>query len=151
MEKSKSFSGYSEVRRGIEDRTKSYSFNGPVSRSKADVLATSGNPELKRRKRVASYNMYSMEGIIYTINRQDWKNVFKSKRVLGEELRTKKEKKERIGDSHTDGNSLVAAVQLHFKTNVKLILAFTVNLCICIHPLFDLNHIVVYFQAEILQ
>ena len=64
MEKSKSFSGYSEIGRGFEDRTKSYSFNGPISKSsKADVLATCGsNPELKRRKRVASYNMYTMEG-----------------------------------------------------------------------------------------
>ncbi|EOX92335.1 Uncharacterized protein TCM_001296 [Theobroma cacao] len=73
MEKSKSFSGYSEVRRGIEDRTKSYSFNGPVSSSKADVLATSGNPELKRRKRVASYNMYSMEGKLKSSLRNSFK------------------------------------------------------------------------------
>ncbi|XWS44811.1 hypothetical protein CRYUN_Cryun15aG0080800 [Craigia yunnanensis] len=61
MEKSKSFSGYSVVRQGFEDTTKSYSFNGPISSSKVDVLATCVNPELKRRKRVASYNMYTME------------------------------------------------------------------------------------------
>ncbi|KAH7861151.1 hypothetical protein Vadar_022211 [Vaccinium darrowii] len=42
---------YSEVRAGFEDRDKSYSFNGPTD-----------NPEVKRRKRVASYNMYSVEG-----------------------------------------------------------------------------------------
>ncbi|KAI5324188.1 hypothetical protein Pyn_37360 [Prunus yedoensis var. nudiflora] len=68
MEKSKSFSGYystgyTEARFGFEDRSKSYSFNGPVSCSKVDELSsTSGNPELERRKRVASYNMYAVEG-----------------------------------------------------------------------------------------
>ncbi|KAF5745181.1 hypothetical protein HS088_TW07G00763 [Tripterygium wilfordii] len=58
MEKSKSFSGscttYSELRTGFEDRSKSYSFNGPND--------DSGNPELERRRRVASYNMYTVEG-----------------------------------------------------------------------------------------
>ncbi|OMP12104.1 hypothetical protein COLO4_03470 [Corchorus olitorius] len=73
MEKSKSFSGYSEVRRGFEDRAKSYSFNGPVSGNKADVLDTSGNPELKRRKRVASYNMYTMEGKLKSSFRNSFK------------------------------------------------------------------------------
>ncbi|KAF3440491.1 hypothetical protein FNV43_RR18775 [Rhamnella rubrinervis] len=69
MERSKSFSGYytpyEEVRLGFENRSKSYSFNGPSSSScsKEDGLAASGtNPELKRRKRVASYNTYAMEG-----------------------------------------------------------------------------------------
>ncbi|XVF15018.1 hypothetical protein REPUB_Repub09cG0113300 [Reevesia pubescens] len=74
MEKSKSFSGYSEVRRGYEDRTKSYSFNGPISNSsKADVLETCGNPELKRRKRVAAYNMYTMEGKLKSSLRNSFK------------------------------------------------------------------------------
>ncbi|KAJ4822205.1 hypothetical protein Tsubulata_013568 [Turnera subulata] len=61
MEKSKSFSGYShaysEMHVGYEDRSKSYSFNGPNH-----DLANSGNPEVKRRKRVAQYNIYTMEG-----------------------------------------------------------------------------------------
>ncbi|TXG60471.1 hypothetical protein EZV62_015044 [Acer yangbiense] len=65
MEKSKSFSGYSnsysEVRFGFEDRSKSYSFNGPSGQS--DVLDTSGNPEVQRRKRVAAYNLYTMEEV----------------------------------------------------------------------------------------
>ncbi|KAF9678768.1 hypothetical protein SADUNF_Sadunf07G0070100 [Salix dunnii] len=60
MEKSKSFSGYSEIRLGFEDRSRSYSFNGP-GRKVVDELESSGNPELKRRKRVAQYNMYTME------------------------------------------------------------------------------------------
>lgn len=58
MEKSKSFAGrsssYSEIRFNFEERSKSYSFNGPRS-------GPSRNPELKRRQRVASYNMYAVE------------------------------------------------------------------------------------------
>ncbi|XP_070011384.1 uncharacterized protein [Nicotiana sylvestris] len=54
MEKSKSFpyhsASYTEARFDFEDRTKSYSFNGPGE-----------NPEGKRKRRIASYNMYSME------------------------------------------------------------------------------------------
>ncbi|KAJ6774920.1 DOMAIN PROTEIN putative (DUF3511)-RELATED [Salix purpurea] len=63
MEKSKSFSGYSEIRVGFEDRSQSYSFNGPAG-GVSDELESSGNPELRRRKRVAQYNMYTMEGKI---------------------------------------------------------------------------------------
>ncbi|XVF61797.1 hypothetical protein PTKIN_Ptkin08bG0159300 [Pterospermum kingtungense] len=74
MEKIKSFSGYSEVRRGLEDQNKSYTFNGPIScSSKADVFATCGNPEVKRRKRVASYNMYAMEGKLKSSLRNSFK------------------------------------------------------------------------------
>ncbi|KAK3211606.1 hypothetical protein Dsin_016312 [Dipteronia sinensis] len=75
MEKSKSFSGYSnsysEVRFGFEDRSKSYSFNGPSGQS--DVLDTSGNPEVQRRKRVAAYNMYTMEGKLKSSLRNSFK------------------------------------------------------------------------------
>lgn len=61
MERSKSFCGsyskaYGDVRSGFEDRSKSYSFNGTINKEDG------GNPELKRRQRVATYNMYSMEG-----------------------------------------------------------------------------------------
>ncbi|CAH2080552.1 unnamed protein product [Thlaspi arvense] len=66
MEKSKSLGGYpcsySEVRLGFEDRAKSYSFNGPDD-----------NPEVKRRKRVASYNMYTMEGKLKSSLRNSFK------------------------------------------------------------------------------
>ncbi|KAF5727682.1 hypothetical protein HS088_TW22G01378 [Tripterygium wilfordii] len=69
MEKSKSFSGYStsysELRMGFEDRSKSYSFNGPND--------SSGNPELERRRRVASYNMYTMEGKLKSSLRNSFK------------------------------------------------------------------------------
>ncbi|CAN4114218.1 unnamed protein product [Withania somnifera] len=50
MEKSKSFpyhsASYKEARFDFEDRTKSFSFNGP--------------------RRIASYNMYSVEGKVKT-------------------------------------------------------------------------------------
>ncbi|CAK7337818.1 unnamed protein product [Dovyalis caffra] len=75
MEKSKSFSGcsnaYSEIRLGFEDRSKSYSFNGPTGR--VEELESSGNPEMKRRKRVAQYNMYTMEGKIKSSLRNSFK------------------------------------------------------------------------------
>ncbi|KZV25973.1 hypothetical protein F511_08918 [Dorcoceras hygrometricum] len=53
MEKNKSFPYYSPsaYAEADEDRVKSYSFNGPVD-----------TPEVKRRRRVAEYNMYGVEG-----------------------------------------------------------------------------------------
>ncbi|CAK9187836.1 unnamed protein product [Ilex paraguariensis] len=66
MEKSRSFPDYSpsyiEARFEFEDRTKSYSFNGPGD-----------NPEVKRRKRVAAYNLYTMEGKLKTSLRNSFK------------------------------------------------------------------------------
>lgn len=66
MEKSKSFpyhsSSYAEARLDFEDRSKSYSFNGPGE-----------NPEVKRRKRVAGYNMYSVEGKLKSSLRNSFK------------------------------------------------------------------------------
>ncbi|XP_027336899.1 uncharacterized protein LOC113850530 [Abrus precatorius] len=76
MEKSKSFSAYHsscyhDMRVGFEDRSNSYSFNGPSI--KEDVLAIKGNPEVKRRKRVASYNMYTMEAKLKSSFRTSFK------------------------------------------------------------------------------
>ncbi|OIT37834.1 hypothetical protein A4A49_55782 [Nicotiana attenuata] len=66
MEKSKSFpyhsASYTEARFDFEDRTKSYSFNGPGE-----------NPEGKRKKRIAGYNMYSMESKLKTSLRNSFK------------------------------------------------------------------------------
>lgn len=64
MEKNKSLSdqrstSYQDIKVGLEEQSKSYSFNGPSI--EGDVLATDGNPEVKRRKRIASYNMYTIE------------------------------------------------------------------------------------------
>jgi len=84
MEKSKSFSGYSnaysEIRLGFEERSGSYSFNGPAGKVDDVELESSGNPELKRRKRVAQYNMYTMEGKIKSSLRNSFKWI-KSKLV----------------------------------------------------------------------
>lgn len=75
MEKSKSFNGYSapysEMRLGFEDRSKSYSFNGPSNAPGG--LESSSNPELKRRRRVAGYNMYAMEGKLKSSLRSSFK------------------------------------------------------------------------------
>lgn len=66
MEKSKSFpyysASYAEARFDFEGRTKSYSFNGPGD-----------NPEVKRMKRVAGYNMYTMEGKLKSSLRNSFK------------------------------------------------------------------------------
>lgn len=66
MEKSKSFPYYSatEARFDFEDRTKSFSFNGPGG---------DNNPEEKRRKRIAAYNMYTMEGKLKSSFRNSFK------------------------------------------------------------------------------
>ncbi|KAL8152145.1 hypothetical protein V2J09_021953 [Rumex salicifolius] len=67
MEKSKTFpdypASYVKARYVFEDQhqqPKSYSFNGPNSNG-GDDFGMEGNPELKRKKRVASYNMYATE------------------------------------------------------------------------------------------
>lgn len=77
MEKRKSFPEYSspsyyEARHKFDEQSKSYSFNGPSSKQDDDI-ATSGNPELKRRKRVASYNMYTVEGKLKSSLRNSFK------------------------------------------------------------------------------
>uniref|UniRef100_A0A803QZG8 Uncharacterized protein n=1 Tax=Cannabis sativa TaxID=3483 RepID=A0A803QZG8_CANSA len=61
MDRSKSLpSHYSnlhgDARFDFEERSKSYSFNGDD-----DLATSSSNPEMKRRKRVAAYNMYATE------------------------------------------------------------------------------------------
>ncbi|KAG1363186.1 hypothetical protein COCNU_11G000130 [Cocos nucifera] len=64
MEENRSFpeysysSSYSGVF-GYEGRSNSYSFNGPSG--KRDGFASSSDPELKRKRRVAAYNVFTME------------------------------------------------------------------------------------------
>lgn len=64
MEKSRSFPEYSSAAYagefGFQDRSNSYSFNGPSNR-KGNGFATSNDPELKRKKRIASYNVFTVE------------------------------------------------------------------------------------------
>lgn len=67
MERSKTFPCYSslhtdQARFDFGDCSKSYSFNGPRD-----------NPEMERRKRVASYNMYAMEGKLKSSLRNSFK------------------------------------------------------------------------------
>ncbi|KAG7942925.1 hypothetical protein I3843_15G012000 [Carya illinoinensis] len=63
MEKSKSFPEYSSSYSGefeFRERSNSYNFNGPCE--KGHGFATSSDPELKRKKRIASYNVFTKEG-----------------------------------------------------------------------------------------
>ncbi|KAB5557334.1 hypothetical protein DKX38_008243 [Salix brachista] len=74
MEKSKSFPQYSSSfsgEFGFEDRPDSYKFNGP--RQKGNGFATSSDPELKRRKRIASYNVFTVEGKLKSNVRNSFK------------------------------------------------------------------------------
>ncbi|XP_010932053.2 uncharacterized protein [Elaeis guineensis] len=64
MEKSRSFPEYSYSSSysgglGYEGRPNSYSFNGP--NGKHDGFASSSDPELKRKRRVAAYNVFTTE------------------------------------------------------------------------------------------
>ncbi|KAL6558912.1 hypothetical protein OROMI_019264 [Orobanche minor] len=70
MDKSKPFpysssstsSSYAKVRMDFEDRTKSFSFNGPRD-----------DHEVRRRKRLAGYNMYATEAKLKSSLRSSFK------------------------------------------------------------------------------
>ncbi|KAL5714716.1 hypothetical protein ACHQM5_016639 [Ranunculus cassubicifolius] len=71
MEKSRSFPEYSSAHSGgefgFEDRcntTSSYSFNGQPKDS---------DPELKRKKRIAAYNVFTTEGKVKSTVRSSFK------------------------------------------------------------------------------
>lgn len=70
MEKSKSFPQYSSGL-GYEDRTGPYSFNGPSI--KEEGFGASNDPETKRKKRIASYNMFAKEGKVKASMRESFK------------------------------------------------------------------------------
>ncbi|KAE9608730.1 hypothetical protein Lal_00020004 [Lupinus albus] len=78
MEKTKSFSpyhyvSYSDIRVGLKDQsTTSYNFNGP-NMNGDDFVGNNDNPEVKRRKRVASYNKYTMEAKLKSTFRNSFK------------------------------------------------------------------------------
>lgn len=59
MEKSRSFPQYS-LGVGYEDQPGPYSFNGPSAKEQG--FGASNDPEMKRKKRIASYNMFATEG-----------------------------------------------------------------------------------------
>ncbi|TYI39149.1 hypothetical protein ES332_A02G077100v1 [Gossypium tomentosum] len=75
MEKSKSLPQYySSSLSGefeFENRSSSYNFNGPCSKSNG--FAASNDPELKRKKRIASYNGFTMEGKLKSSVRNSFK------------------------------------------------------------------------------
>ncbi|KAI3464693.1 hypothetical protein Pfo_021356 [Paulownia fortunei] len=63
MEKSRSYPHYSSEF-GSERRTNPYAFNGPN---------TSNDPEMKRKKRVAAYNMFTTEGKVKASVKESFK------------------------------------------------------------------------------
>ncbi|XP_058070146.1 uncharacterized protein LOC131219155 [Magnolia sinica] len=75
MEKSRSFPEYSSSYTGgrfdFDEQPNSYSFNGPIN--KGSGFASSSDPELKRKKRVASYNVFSAEGKLKSSVRSSFK------------------------------------------------------------------------------
>ncbi|KAJ4701040.1 DUF3511 domain protein [Melia azedarach] len=76
MEKSKSFPEYTSSfsgEFGLEDhhRSNSYTFNGP--NSKGNGFASSNDPELKRKKRIASYNVFTVENKLKSSVRNSFK------------------------------------------------------------------------------
>lgn len=75
MEKSKSLPQYySSSLSGefeFENQSSSYNFNGPCSKSNG--FAASNDPELKRKKRIASYNVLTMEGKLKSSVRNSFK------------------------------------------------------------------------------
>ncbi|KAL0365984.1 UNVERIFIED_CONTAM: hypothetical protein Sradi_3488500 [Sesamum radiatum] len=70
MEKSKSFP-QSSSEFGFEDRTDQYTFNGPSW--KAQAFGPSSDPEVKRKKRIAGYNMFTTEGKVKASVRESLK------------------------------------------------------------------------------
>ncbi|MED6132638.1 hypothetical protein PIB30_020977 [Stylosanthes scabra] len=63
MEKSKSYPEYSEF--GYRERSNSYNFNGPYQKG--------SDAELKRKKRIKSYNVYAVETKLKTSVRNSFK------------------------------------------------------------------------------
>ncbi|KAL2922498.1 RNA-directed RNA polymerase L [Bienertia sinuspersici] len=65
------YPSYVKVHYAYEDRPRAYSFNGPSNN--VDEFGSSGNLESKRKKRVASYNLYAMEGKLKSTFRNSFK------------------------------------------------------------------------------
>lgn len=75
MEKNSSlmpeYSAAAYVGFGFEDQPSSYSFNGPSG--KEGGFSTSGDPELKRKKRIAAYNSFVAENKLKSSVRSSFK------------------------------------------------------------------------------
>jgi hypothetical protein len=73
MEKSKSFPEYScsYTEFGFRQRSNSYNFNGPSD--KGSGFSTSNDSELKKKKRIKSYNVLAVEGKLKSSVRNSFK------------------------------------------------------------------------------
>lgn len=74
MEKCRSLPQYSSSYYGefdLDNRPNGYSFNGPSY--KGEGFTPSCDPELKRKKRVAAYNMFTTEGKLKSTMRDSFK------------------------------------------------------------------------------
>ncbi|CAL5209361.1 unnamed protein product [Lathyrus oleraceus] len=73
MEKSKSYPEYScsYTEFGFRERSNSYNFNGPSD--KGSSFAASNDSELKRKKRIKSYNVLTVEGKLKSSVRNSFK------------------------------------------------------------------------------
>ncbi|XLV04108.1 uncharacterized protein LOC107491486 [Arachis duranensis] len=69
MEKSKSYPEYSEF--GFRERSNSYNFNGPCQKGSGFYAAS--DAEIKRKKRIKSYNVYAVERKLKTSVRNSFK------------------------------------------------------------------------------
>lgn len=70
MEKSRSFPHYSSEF-GAENQSNPYAFNGPSTKGQA--FGASNDPEMKRKKRIAAYNMFTTEGKVKASVRESFK------------------------------------------------------------------------------
>lgn len=74
MEKSRSFPQYSNsTEYGFQEGSKSYVFNGPTNSKNNQGFTASNDPELKRKKRIAAYNMFTTEGKFKATVRESFK------------------------------------------------------------------------------
>lgn len=68
MEKSRSLGDYSSE---LDNRENAYSFNGPSS--KGEGFTPPCDPELKRKKRIAAYNMFTTQLKLKSTMRESFK------------------------------------------------------------------------------
>ncbi|KAG8389826.1 hypothetical protein BUALT_Bualt01G0018800 [Buddleja alternifolia] len=68
--KSRSYPHYSSEFE-FENRANPYTFNGPSTKDQA--FGTSNDPEMKRKKRIATYNMFATEGKVKASVKESFK------------------------------------------------------------------------------
>lgn len=65
MEKSRSYPQYTSEFEFSGRSNYTYTFNGPTANNDQS-FATSSDPDMKRKKRIASYNMFTTQGKVKT-------------------------------------------------------------------------------------